>query len=80
MNKYNLRSLTVVISLVFMNGCVGYVSPYPQYSAPIAAPYAVPPPAVVPYGGYSYGVYPVLPLPVFHFGWGYRGHGHYRHH
>lgn len=76
MNNYHFRSLAVVISLVFMSGCVGYVSPYPEYSAPMAAPYAVPPPT------YSYRIVPVIPLPLFHFGfyrWGYGGYGHYRH-
>ncbi len=76
MNHDRFRSFAIFIILIFMSGCVGYVSPYPQYS-PVAVPYAVPPPA------YSYRIYPVVPLPLFYFGWRYGGHGyhgHYRHH
>lgn len=84
MNLYHFRSIVVVISLIFMTGCIGYVSPYPEYSAPMASPYAVSPPVVMPYRSYNYGIYPVVPM--FRFGdrgWGGGGHGgygHYRHH
>lgn len=83
MSIYNFGSIAVVISLVFINGCVGYVSPYPQYSAPMADPYLIQPPVVAPYRNYNYGIYPVVPVPMFRFGgrgWGHGGFGHYRHH
>lgn len=72
MNTYHFRSIVVVISLVFISGCVGYVSPYPQ-------PYAVPSPVIMPY--YNYGVYPVVPVIRFGGrGWRHGGYRHYRHH
>lgn len=82
MNLHHFRSIVVVTSLVFMTGCIGYVSPYPDYSASMPAPYAVSPPVVMPYyRSYNYGIYPVVPF--FRFGgrgWGHGGFGHYRHH
>lgn len=69
-----ISTIAVVISLTFLSGCVAY--------AP--APYG----PVAPYGGYyggygggyGYGVAPVLPVPVFGWGWGGRGYGGFRHH
>ena len=76
MNINRFRAAAAIIGLIFMSGCVGYVSPYPQYSEPYG--YGAPP----AYGGYyNYGVYPVVPVPVFRGGWwGHGGYGHYRHH
>lgn len=82
MRKRHFRSIIVIMGSVFVSGCVGYVAPYPEYSAPIVSPYVVPPPAF-PYRSYRYEIYPVVPVPRLRFGgpvWGRGWHGHYRHH
>ncbi len=66
-----LYALAVIASLSCMTGCVGYVSPSSPYAAP---------PVLAPYGGYNYGVYPVIPPVFIGNGWGYEGYGFYRHH
>ena len=70
-----LRSIVVMSSLVFMTGCIAYApQPYaPYYGAPMASPYGMQP-QVAPYGGYGYGIAPVVPVPMIGFGgWGFRG-------
>lgn len=72
--KINIRTIAVMMALSLMSGCVAY----PAYS-PYSAAYG---PGVAPYGGYGYGLAPVVPVPMFGGGWGYgghRGYGHYRH-
>lgn len=61
-----VRTVAVVVSLSLLSGCVAYV-PYPEYSA-------------APYGGYGYRAAPVMPIPMFYGGWGYRGYGHHHRH
>jgi hypothetical protein len=48
----HIRSIIIVISVMFISGCVGYAQqPYPHYSAPIFAR-----PNIAPFnGGYNYG-------------------------
>lgn len=45
---------------------------------PIQQPYYAPPP-VAPYGGYAYGVSPVVRVPFFGGGWGHGRYGHHGH-
>jgi hypothetical protein len=70
-----LKSISVIISLMFMVGCVAYAPPpySVNYAAPMVAPYGMQP-QIAPYGGYGYGVTPIVPVPVIGFGgWGFRG-------
>lgn len=70
-----LKSVTVICGLIFMTGCIAYGPPpySPYYGSPMSSPYVMQP-QVAPYGGYGYGVSPVVPVPVFGFGgWGFRG-------
>ena len=79
-----LRRMALMISLVFLGGCVAYAPP-PYQVTPMAAPY------MSPYGGYgygyNYGYAPVVPFPYFRGGWGWGhgggfrgGYGGFRHH
>lgn len=65
-----LCSITILISVVLMSGCVAYVPPETHYSAPYAVP--------APYS--AYGVYPAVPPVFIGHGWGNRRYGYYRHH
>ncbi len=79
----HIRSIIVMISVMFVSGCVGYAQqPYPNYSAPILAQ-----PNLVPYGvgGYNYagggyGGHAVAPHPYMQPGREYRDYGAYRSH
>jgi len=78
----HFRSITTMISVMFVSGCVGYApQPYPHYSAPIFAN-----PNIAPYGGgYNYaggygGGYAVAPHPATLPGREYRDYGAYRSH
>lgn len=71
-----LKSAAIISVLIFMTGCIAYGPPVysPYYGA--QTPYGMQPQSA-PYGGYGYGVAPVVPVPVFGFGgWGYRGFRH----
>jgi len=72
--KSKLKSIAIICGLIIMAGCVAYAPPpYSYYAAPMASPYGMQP-QVAPYGGYGYGITPILPVPVIGFGgWGFRG-------
>ena len=73
-----IKSIAVICGIFILTGCVAYAPPYPQYGAPMSSPYRM----QSVYGGYGYGVAPVVPVPVLGFGgWGYgrfRGYGGFR--
>ena len=63
-----IKSIAVICGIFILTGCVAYAPPYPQYGAPMSSPF----------GGYGYGVAPVVPVPVLRFGgWGYGRFGGY---
>jgi len=60
------RTILTVTCLLSISGCVAYAPP------PMAAPYGMAPAPygmAAPYGGYGYGVAPIVPVPVFGGGW-----------
>jgi hypothetical protein len=77
----HICSIIIMISTMFISGCVGYAQqPYPHYSAPIFAH-----PNAAPYGGgYNYaggyGGYAVAPHPYTQPGREFRDYGTYRSH
>ena len=82
MNIKLIRSIIAMLSLMLMNGCVGYAQqPYPNYSRPIFAH-----PNIAPYGGgYNYGGgygggIAVAPHAYVQPGREYRDYGAYRSH
>ena len=81
MKIQHIGSKIILISVMFISGCVGYApQPYPHYSAPVYAH-----PNIAPYGGgyhygENYGGYVVAPRPYMQPGREYRDYGDYRRH
>ena len=76
MKSKHIQTIIIMISCMFINGCVGYPQqPYQHYSAPNYGP---------SYGGYNYtgnyGGYAAAPRPYTQPAREYRDYGNYRSH
>jgi hypothetical protein len=80
MKSAHMQSIIIMISFMFISGCVGYAQqPYQHYSAPVFARQSFAPYGSYNYGG-NYGGFSAAPRPYVQPGREFRDYGGYRNH